>query len=241
MNDTIVKVNGLDKSYGNHVALQNLELEIEKGEVFGLLGPNGSGKTTLFQAIMGQLTPTSGEIQVLGDDAYRDTYDVSKKVGFLPADIRFYDNLTARKNLEYPAELVDEEPDIDRLLELVNLEEEADKKVSGFSHGMQKRLGIAQTLIKDPELILFDEPTTGLDPERKEDFKDVIQRINREEDITVIVASHILHEIENICDNIGVLKDGKIQVTGTPEDIMDEADAETLEQAYLEITRGDFR
>jgi len=241
MNDAIVQIDGLDKSYGNHVALQNLELEIEKGEVFGLLGPNGSGKTTLFQTMMGQLTPTSGDIQVLGQDAYKDTFDVSKGVGFLPADIRFYDNLTARKNLEYLAELVDEDPDIEELLELVNLQEEANKKVSGFSHGMQKRLGIAQTLIKEPDLILFDEPTTGLDPERKEDFKDLIQRINKEKDITVIVASHILHEIENLCDRIGVLKDGKIQVTGTTEDIMDEADAETLEEAYLEITRGDFR
>jgi ABC-2 type transport system ATP-binding protein len=106
---------------------------------------------------------------------------------------------------------------------------------------MQKRLGIAQTLIKDPEIILFDEPTTGLDPERKEDFKDLVRDINEERDITVIISSHILHELEDICDRIGVLKDGNIEASGTPQDIMEEEDADTLEEAYLDITRGDYR
>lgn len=237
----VVQIDGLSKSFEGHKALENLEMEIQRGEVYGLLGPNGAGKTTLFQTMMGQLTPNSGDVEILGEDAYRDTFEVAKEVSFLPADIRFYENLTARKNLKYLAGLVEENPDIDELLELVNLEEEADKKVSGFSHGMQKRLGIAQTLIKDPEIILFDEPTTGLDPERKEDFKDLIRDINEDRNITIIVSSHILHELEDICDRIGVLKEGNIKVSGTPKDIMEEEDAETLEEAYLEITRGDLR
>ncbi|MBC5793347.1 MAG: ABC transporter ATP-binding protein [Nanohaloarchaea archaeon] len=237
----VVEINNLSKSFDGFKALENLEMEIQRGEVYGLLGPNGAGKTTLFQTMMGQLTPTSGEVEILGEDAYRDTFEVAKEVSFLPADIRFYDNLTARKNLKYLADLVEEDPDIDELLELVNLKEEADKKVSGFSHGMQKRLGIAQTLIKDPEIILFDEPTTGLDPERKEDFKDLIKEINEEKGITVIVSSHILHELEDICDRIGVLKDGNIKVSGTPQGIIEEEGVDTLEEAYLEITRGDYR
>ncbi|QGA80596.1 ABC transporter ATP-binding protein [Candidatus Nanohalobium constans] len=238
---TVVEINSLSKSFDGFKALENLEMEIQRGEVYGLLGPNGAGKTTLFQTIMGQLTPTSGDVEILGEDAYRDTFEVAKDVSFLPADIRFYDNLTARKNLKYLADLVEEDPDIDELLELVNLGDEADKKVSGFSHGMQKRLGIAQTLIKDPEIILFDEPTTGLDPERKEDFKDLIRDINEEKNITVIVSSHILHELEDICDRIGVLKDGNIKVSGTPQGIIEEEGVDTLEEAYLEITRGDYR
>lgn len=216
-------------------------MKIEEGEVYGLLGPNGAGKTTLFQTMMGQLKPTSGDIEILGEDAYRGTFEVAKEVSFLPADIRFYENLTARKNLKYLADLVEENPDIDELLGLVNLQDEADKKVSGFSHGMQKRLGIAQTLIKDPEIILFDEPTTGLDPERKEDFKDLVKEINEERGITVIISSHILHELEDICDRIGILKNGGIEASGTPQDIMQGEDADTLEEAYLDITRGDYR
>lgn len=237
----IMQIQNLNKSFEGYKALQNLNLEIHRGEVYGLLGPNGAGKTTLFQTMMGQLTPTSGDIEIFGEDAYRDTFEVSKRLSFLPADIRFYENLTARKNLKYLADLVEENPDIDELLELVNLEEVADKKVSGFSHGMQKRLGIAQTLIKDPEIILFDEPTIGLDPERKEDFKQLIRDINEERNITVIVSSHILHELEDICDRIGVLKDGNIKVSGTPSEIIGQEDADTLEEAYLEITRGDYR
>jgi len=238
---TVVQIDGLSKRFEGYKALENLDMEIEEGEVYGLLGPNGAGKTTLFQTMMGQLKPTSGNIEILGEDAYRNTFEVAKEVSFLPADIRFYENLTARKNLKYLAELVEEDPDINELLGLVNLQDEADKKVSGFSHGMQKRLGIAQTLIKDPEIILFDEPTTGLDPERKEDFKDLVRDINEDRGITVIISSHILHELEDICDRIGILKDGGIEASGTPQGIMDEEDADTLEEAYLDITRGDYR
>lgn len=217
-------------------------MEIHGGEVYGLLGPNGSGKTTLFQTMMGQLNPTSGKVEILGEDAFKDTFKVSKEVAFLPADIRFYENLTARKNLEYLADLVEEDPDIEELLELVNLGDVADKKVSGFSHGMQKRLGIAQTLIKDPEIILFDEPTTGLDPERKEDFKDLVTEINEERGITIVISSHILHELEDICDRIGILKDGNIETSGDPEELVEEQEGiSTLEELYLETTRGDYR
>jgi ABC-2 type transport system ATP-binding protein len=217
-------------------------MEIQEGEVYGLLGPNGAGKTTLFQTMMGQLNPTSGKVEILGEDAFRDTFEVSKEVAFLPADIRFYENLTARKNLEYLADLVEEDPDIEELLELVNLGDVADKKVSGFSHGMQKRLGIAQTLIKDPEIILFDEPTTGLDPERKEDFKDLVADINEERGITMVISSHILHELEDICDRIGILKDGNIEISGDTEELVEEEEGvSTLEELYLETTRGDYR
>jgi ABC-2 type transport system ATP-binding protein len=217
-------------------------MEIQEGEVYGLLGPNGAGKTTLFQTMMGQLNPTSGKVEILGEDAFKDTFEVSKEVAFLPADIRFYENLTARKNLEYLADLVEEDPDIEELLELVNLGDVADKKVSGFSHGMQKRLGIAQTLIKDPEIILFDEPTTGLDPERKEDFKDLVADINEERGITMVISSHILHELEDICDRIGILKDGNIEISGDTEELVEEEEGvSTLEELYLETTRGDYR
>ncbi len=239
---TTVEIQDLSKSYDGYEAIQNLNMEIHEGEIYGLLGPNGAGKTTIFQTMMGQLKPTSGEVRILGEDAFKDTFEVSREVAFLPADIRFYDNLTARQNMEYLGKLVEEEPDIDRLLELVNLQDVADKKVSGFSHGMQKRLGIAQTLIKDPEIILFDEPTSGLDPERKEEFKDLVKRINREDGVTMIISSHILHELEDICDRIGILKDGNIEISGDTEDLVHKhTGVSNLEELYLEITRGEYR
>jgi len=239
---TTVEIQDLSKSYDGYEAIQNLNMEIHEGEIYGLLGPNGAGKTTIFQTMMGQLKPTSGEVRILGEDAFKDTFEVSREVAFLPADIRFYDNLTARQNMEYLGKLVEEEPDIDRLLELVNLQDVADKKVSGFSHGMQKRLGIAQTLIKDPEIILFDEPTSGLDPERKEEFKDLVKRINREDGVTMIISSHILHELEDICDRIGILKDGNIEISGDTEDLVHKhSGVSNLEELYLEITRGEYR
>jgi ABC-2 type transport system ATP-binding protein len=239
---TTVKIQDLSKSYDGYEAIQNLNMEIHEGEIYGLLGPNGAGKTTIFQTMMGQLKPTSGEVRILGEDAFKDTFEVSREVAFLPADIRFYDNLTARQNMEYLGKLVEEDPDIDRLLELVNLQDVADKKVSGFSHGMQKRLGIAQTLIKDPEIILFDEPTSGLDPERKEEFKDLVKRINREDGVTMIISSHILHELEDICDRIGILKDGNIEISGDTEDLVHKhTGVSNLEELYLEITRGEYR
>jgi ABC-2 type transport system ATP-binding protein len=239
---TTVEIQDLSKSYDGYEAIQNLNMEIHEGEIYGLLGPNGAGKTTIFQTMMGQLKPTSGEVRILGEDAFKDTFEVSREVAFLPADIRFYDNLTARQNMEYLGKLVEEDPDIDRLLELVNLQDVADKKVSGFSHGMQKRLGIAQTLIKDPEIILFDEPTSGLDPERKEEFKDLVKRINREDGVTMIISSHILHELEDICDRIGILKDGNIEISGDTEDLVHKhTGVSNLEELYLEITRGEYR
>lgn len=239
---TTVEIQDLSKSYDGYEAIQNLNMEIHEGEIYGLLGPNGAGKTTIFQTMMGQLKPTSGEVRILGEDAFKDTFEVSREVAFLPADIRFYDNLTARQNMEYLGKLVEEEPDIDRLLEMVNLQDVADKKVSGFSHGMQKRLGIAQTLIKDPEIILFDEPTSGLDPERKEEFKDLVKRINREDGVTMIISSHILHELEDICDRIGILKDGNIEISGDTEDLVHKhSGVSNLEEVYLEITRGEYR
>lgn len=248
---SIVAIQNLTKRFDETTALDNVNLEIEEDEVFGLLGPNGSGKTTLFRTVMGQIAPTDGSVTVFGKDAYRETFDINKRVSFLPADIRFYGNLTARQNMRYLSRLAGHDPDIDELLDLVELDDAADRKVRGFSHGMQKRLGIAQTMIKDPDLILFDEPTVGLDPERKEDFKDLIRRINEERNVTVVVSSHILHEIEDICDRIGILKDGTIEKVGAIDDLVgssdelilstDDMDAleDILEDLGMDYTVGD--
>jgi ABC-2 type transport system ATP-binding protein len=215
---TVLELRGIEKSYGSLEVLKGVDLELEKGEVYGLLGPNGAGKTTLFRTMMGLLEPDAGEVLVDGE-----RFDFSRrmrmKLGYLPSEVSFYGNLSARENLEFFSGLVDTDPDIDEILELVGLGEHADRSVRGFSTGMKKRLGIGQSLLRDPEVMVYDEPTTGLDPEGKRRFREHVSRINSERGVTVLVSSHITREIEPMCDRFGILKDGRIAVSGTRKQI----------------------
>lgn len=214
----ILELDEVRKSYGEHEVLKGVNLEVEKGEIYGLLGPNGAGKTTLFQTVMGLLKPDSGSIKIK-DRPHDQSKEIKQMIGYLPSDISFYDNMSARENLEYFADLADTDPDLDELLELVDLTGDQDRNVGEFSTGMKKRLGIAQTLLKDPELAIFDEPTTGLDPEGKNRFRKHVEKINREKDTTVIISSHITGEISPLCDRFGILTEGVIKASGTKEEL----------------------
>ncbi len=216
-----VELKGVEKSYGSHEVLKGVSFEVSEGEIFGLLGPNGVGKTTLFQTVLGLLKQDAGEIRIQGEKHDRGK-EIKKKIGYLPSDISFYESMTARQNLEFFAELANTKPEIDELLELVGLSEDAERKVKGFSTGMKKRLGIAQSLIKDPEIIIYDEPTTGLDPEGKRNFRRHVEKINEEKGKTVIISSHITTEIEPLCDRFGVLFDGEIVASGTKAELSSE-------------------
>lgn len=214
----MMELDGVEKSYGRHKVLKGVNLKVEEGEIYGILGPNGAGKTTLFQTILGLLKPDSGTIRIDGKD-HDQGKQIKREIGYLPSDISFYDGKTARENLEYFAELAEKEPDIDGLLELVDLQDDADRKVGKFSTGMKKRLGIAQSLIKEPKIAIYDEPTTGLDPEGKNKFRRHVEKINREENMTVIISSHITGEISDLCDRFGILTGGVIEVSGTKEEL----------------------
>jgi ABC-type multidrug transport system ATPase subunit len=216
-------LDGIEKSYGDLDVLKGVNLQLKENEVYGLLGPNGAGKTTLFRTMMGLLKPDSGRVLLEGEE-FDFSRQMRSRLGYLPAEVSFYGNLSARENLEFFEGIVETEPDIGRILQLVGLEQDADRKVKGFSTGMKKRLGIAQSLLRDPDVMVYDEPTTGLDPEGKKSFRRHVERINEEKDVTVLVSSHITREIEPMCDRFGILTDGVIAASGTREELSEAAE-----------------
>ncbi|MFB6100457.1 MAG: ABC transporter ATP-binding protein [Candidatus Nanohalobium sp.] len=220
-----IQLEGVEKSYGSHEVLKGLDLSVEEGELFGLLGPNGVGKTTLFQTVIGLLREDDGKVVIDGEE-HTGGKEIRSKIGYLPSDISFYGSMSARENLKYFARLAGTEPDFDELLELVGLENDAHRSPADFSTGMKKRLGIAQSLIKDPEIIIYDEPTTGLDPEGKRSFRKHAEKINREKGKTIIISSHITTEIEPLCDRFGIMKDGVIVASGTKAELGAEVDSD---------------
>jgi ABC-2 type transport system ATP-binding protein len=220
-----IKLEGVEKSFGSHRVLKGLKLEVREGEIYGLLGPNGVGKTTLFQTVIGLLKEDAGKVIIDGEE-HSGGKEIREKIGYLPSDISFYGEMSARENLEYLARLAGTEPDFDELIELVGLEDDAHRSPRNYSTGMKKRLGIAQSLIKDPEIIIYDEPTTGLDPEGKRKFRKHSEKINREKNKTIIISSHITTEIEPLCDRFGIMKDGVIVASGTKAELSEEVDGD---------------
>lgn len=214
----VIELDDVEKSYGDLDVLTGLSLEVREGEIFGILGPNGVGKTTLFQTILGLLRADGGSIRIQGQD-HDQGKEIKERIGYLPSDISFYGDMTARKNLAFFTDLAGTDPDLDELLELVGLLDADDRPVGEFSSGMRKRLGIAQALIKDPPIIIFDEPTTGLDPEGKRAFKELVRKINRDRDKTVVISSHVTTEIDSLCDRFAILKDGTVAACGTRDEL----------------------
>lgn len=225
MSETIIKLDNITKRYDSHYAVDHLSLSIQKGEIFGLLGPNGAGKTTTILMMLGLSEPTSGSVEVCGLNSTRNPIDVKRKVGYLPDDVGFYNHMTGLENLLYTASLNGiprgeaEERSLD-LLKRVNLIDASDKKVGKYSRGMRQRLGLADVLIKNPEVIILDEPTLGIDPEGVRDFLRLIKELNKKEKITVLLSSHHLHQVQEICDRVGIFVDGKIIASGNMDQLV---------------------
>jgi len=223
--------------------VKNLNLQIREGEVFGFLGPNGAGKTTTLLMFLGLTEPTSGKVSVIGFDPTRDPFHVKEKVGYLPENVGFYDDMDARQNLQYIARL-NRIPDkisagrIDESLKVVDLLEEVGKKVGTYSKGMRQRLGIAEVLIKEPKLIFLDEPTIGLDPDGTNRMLDLIHSLSREKNITLFLSSHLLDQVQRICDRVGIMIKGDLVAMGPIEELAKKklgVDKEhyTLEEIYM--------
>jgi ABC-2 type transport system ATP-binding protein len=241
---TIIEAEALTKRYGHQIAVNSLNLQILEGEVFGFLGPNGAGKTTTLLMFLGLTEPTSGKVSVVGFDPTRDPFHVKEKVGYLPENVGFYDDMDARQNLRYIARL-NRIPDkvsdsrIDETLSLVGLLEEAKKKVGTYSKGMRQRLGIGEVLIKDPKLIFLDEPTIGLDPDGTNRMLDLIHALSRERKMTIFLSSHLLDQVQRICGRVGIMIKGNLVVAGPIEDLakkklgLNEKEAYTLEEIYM--------
>ena len=219
MKPNVIELNGLTKKYGSFTAVDNLNLTIRKGEIFGLLGPNGAGKSTTILMMLGLTEPTSGTVEVCGINSTRQPVDVKRKVGYLPEDVGFYDDRTGLENLIYTAQLNGIAPDEARekallLLERVGLADELQKKTGKYSRGMRQRLGLADVLIKSPEMVILDEPTSGIDPAGIREFMELILRLSREDDITVLFSSHHLHQVQQVCDRVGLFIKGQLIAEG---------------------------
>ncbi|MEO8267958.1 MAG: ABC transporter ATP-binding protein [Ilumatobacteraceae bacterium] len=224
-----LETSDLTKRYGDRTAVDSLSLQIRRGEIFGLLGPNGAGKTTTILMLLGLTEPTGGTARVDGLDPRRDPLAVKSRVGYLPDDVGFYDDATARENLRYTARLNRlREPDaterIEYLLDQVGLSEVIDRRVRTFSRGMRQRLGLADALIKRPSILILDEPTVNIDPEGVRELLRFVRDLRDVEGMTVLLSSHLLHQVEEVCDRIGVFVSGKLAGLGTVSQLASQLD-----------------
>jgi ABC-2 type transport system ATP-binding protein len=222
-----IRARGLTKKYGDFTAVDRLDLTVQPGEVFGLLGPNGAGKTTTILMLLGLSEPTSGTVRVLDFDPARDAIAVKRRVGYLPDNVGFYGGMTGRQNLDYTARLNRIDRDvaterIDALLERVGLGDAGDKKVDTYSRGMRQRLGLADVLVKEPSIIILDEPTTAIDPAGVEEVLALVRDLARE-GAAVLLASHLLHQVQQVCDRVGIFVSGKLVASGTTDKLAAEA------------------
>ncbi|MDA1041601.1 MAG: ABC transporter ATP-binding protein [Planctomycetota bacterium] len=239
--DVVVEARNLSKTYrdfwgrSKKVALKPLDLQVRRGEIFGLLGPNGSGKTTTLKLLLGLIFPTSGEAVVFG----RDATDVSKneRIGYLPEESYLYKFLDAEETLDFYGRLFDMPPEerkrrADMLIEMVGLGRDKKRQLKEYSKGMTRRIGVAQALINDPELVMLDEPTSGFDPIGTREMKDLIIDLkNRGK--TVIMCSHLLADVEDVCDRIAVLHQGELKELGRVEDLLRVTDVTQIRASGL--------
>lgn len=212
-------MDGLTKYYGKLKAVDNLHLSIRKGEIFGLLGPNGAGKSTTILMLLGLTEPSAGIASICGLNAAKNPVSVKRKVGYMPDNVGFYNDLTALENLVYIGRLNGiNEAEIDNIaremLVEVGLEGAMHKKTGTFSRGMKQRLGLADVLIKQPEVIILDEPTLGIDPAGVKDFLELLRQLNQRQGLTILLSSHHLHQVQQICNRVGIFVGGRLLAEG---------------------------
>lgn len=233
----IIKTNQLTKAYKGKEVVSNVNMKVKKGEIYGFLGPNGAGKTTIMKMLTNLVKPTSGEIEIFGEKLTNSSYEVLKRMGSIIEYPVFYDRLTARENLELHCEYMGyyDKKAIDAALDLVKLKDIENKSVKDFSLGMKQRLGIARAIITKPELLILDEPINGLDPVGIKELRDLFHMLCREYGMTMLISSHILGEMEQIADTIGVISDGKL----IKEVSIDEIHEQNTE--YIELVVNDVK
>lgn len=228
----MIEVKDLYKKFGRTVALQGITLEIKKGQIYGFVGPNGAGKTTVMSILATLLTPTSGTAKVGGYDCVKHPREVRRLIGYMPDFFGVYDNLTAYEYLDfygasYGLSPKERQRAIPQMLELVQLTHKTDEYVDMLSRGMKQRLGLARCLIHDPEVIILDEPASGLDPRSRIEMREIL-KVLRETGKTILISSHILPELAEMCDTIGIIESGKLVATGKVEEIYRKMRAQRL-------------
>jgi ABC-2 type transport system ATP-binding protein len=222
-NEKVIEIEDLSKQFREVKAVDNLSLTVYKGDVFGFLGPNGAGKSTTIRMLVSLINPTNGKIKIFGKDLKTNRIDILKHLGAIVEKPDFYGYLSAYKNIEILGKLSQTDVSNKRImevLELVGLEKRYKSKVKTFSHGMKQRLGLAQALLHDPDLIILDEPTTGLDPQGMKEVRDLLLYLSNEKKKTIFISSHILYEIELIANRMIIINKGTKVVEGYVEDLL---------------------
>jgi len=219
MNDHVIEADNLVKRYDGVPVVKGISFSVERGEIFGLLGPNGAGKTTTILMLLGLSDISSGKARVLGHDPAREPLTVKRRVGYLPDQVGFYDNLSASENLRYTARLMgleraEREGKIRSALGHVGLAEFANKRVGTFSRGMRQRLGLAEILMKEAEIAILDEPTSGLDPQATLELLEIIRDLKRRR-VSVLLSSHLLERVQSVCDRVALFSEGHIVLLGS--------------------------
>lgn len=224
MAETIIKTEKLTKRYGQKVAVNELDLSVDTGEIFGLLGPNGAGKTTTILMLLGLTDPNGGTATISGFNCTRNPIEVKRIVGYLPDNVGFYGDMTGRENLRFTGQLnglTDAESNerIETLLERVGMTYAGDQKAATYSRGMKQRLGIADVLMKDPKVVILDEPTLGIDPEGIRELMILIRELAEKDGRTVLVSSHQLYQVQQVCDRVGIFVNGELKASGRIEEL----------------------
>jgi ABC-2 type transport system ATP-binding protein len=245
MNDVILELQGARKRYGDFTAVKGLDLQVERGEVFGFLGPNGAGKTTTIRMVAGVLQPTSGRVLLGGDDLHADPERAKQRIGYIPDRPYLYEKLSGGEFLRFVAGLwghhgPETEARADRLLSLFSLSDWKDELIESYSHGMRQKLLISSALLHQPELIVVDEPMVGLDPRSARILKDLFRTFT-ENGGTVFLSTHTLEVAEALCDRIAIIQHGEIIAFGTMDDLRAQASdgSAHLEEIFLKVTGGD--
>ncbi|MFW6018615.1 MAG: ATP-binding cassette domain-containing protein [Halapricum sp.] len=229
---TAIELSGLTKRFGESVtALRDVDLNVNEGEVFGFLGPNGAGKSTTINILLDFVRPTSGTARVLGFDAQQDSQEVRRRTGVLPEGYKVYDRLTARHHLEFVIESKEVDDSPEAILERVGLADAIDRKAGGFSKGMKQRLTLGMALVGDPDLLILDEPSTGLDPSGVQDVRQIVDE-EASRGTTVFFSSHILSQVEAVCDRVGILRQGELVAVDTVDGLREASET----QATLRVT-----
>jgi ABC-2 type transport system ATP-binding protein len=237
-----IEATGLTKRYDAVVAVDDLSFRVQPGQIYGLLGPNGAGKTTTILMLLGLSEPSAGTARVVGLDPAREPLEVKRRVGYLPDAVGFYGRLSGRENLAYTARLNGLDPAgveerITELLGQVNLLDAADRPAEGYSRGMLQRLGVADALIKDPDVLILDEPTASIDPSGVAELLSLIRRLADERGLAILLSSHLLSQVQQLCDRVGIFSRGRLIAEGALAELATRAgDADlSLDEVYRRL------